>query len=197
MPSVYEGLMMDNNFDTTPFELAMRSYQASQNATHLAGHTPQWVIECQDIFNSTSKEEWGGNGTPCLWVKLGSKRLISHDCSGQLTGDGRILPSDTVVCMKHGTWGPMLEMCMWNHVTLANVKIHRIMQAQGETVILQTFEHTTCCVKNYQQEGDYIEFSFNFMMFKDIFIKYDKEGGKVGQVASFYNYETLESDIEA
>ena len=80
---------------------------------------------------------------------------------------------------------------------LANIKIHRIMQAQGETVILQTFEHSTCAVKNYQQEGDYIEFSFNFMIFKDIFVKYDKEGGKVGQVASFYNYETLESDIEA
>ena len=183
--------------DFTAYDLFMKSVNSSHNIQQAAAQSPQYMIEAGDIFASNATEGPLGNASPCMWIETGSARLATHDCSGELTGDGRVVANDTVVCMRYGSWAPAIQLHMWEGIHLEAIKIYRIMKVGQTNQIIQTLTHSTCYFKTYEQNCDLIKFTFGFSKFEDDNIFFNHNGEKAGHIATSHNFESLEATTDA
>lgn len=163
----------------------------SHNQDGGGAQTPQYIIQCEDFFDSDI-DGFEGDATPCLWVEVGSCRLATYDSSGELSGDGRIVTQDPVVCMKYGSWGPIIQQYMWEGKHNEKMSIKRFTNIKGTKIIIQELNYKICLIKTYHQSGDTITFSFCAVEVEDVSIAYDqKDGTKIGNTATQFNTSSL------
>ncbi|MDR3156207.1 MAG: hypothetical protein LBT90_03885 [Holosporaceae bacterium] len=165
-----------------------------KNTWHGA-QTPQYIIKCADFFSS-DLEGFEDDGAPCFGIRHGASRLITYNSSGQLSGDGKILTSDTMVCMKYGDWGPIIYQYMVEGRTLELLNIWRFISVEGTKKCIQELNYKQCQIKTYKQyligeDMEYIVFSFGYVWVEDACIVYDHTGKNTGKVATSFSIGTL------
>lgn len=153
------------------------------------GKTPKYVIKCAKLFSSKMKNL--EDCAPCDWVKTGGSRITSFDASGKLNGDTRITGKDPIVSMKYGPWGPVLQQYMYEGTKLEEICVYRLMDINGEVIIIQQLNYDTCLLKTYDQDEDKIIFTFCYVALEDLHISYDQDGHKLGQNGMQFDFTTL------
>jgi hypothetical protein len=162
----------------------------SHNSENGGAQTPQYIIQCKEFFGSDI-EGFEDNSTPCLWIEVGSVRLSTYDSSGELFGDGRIITRDPIVCMKYGSWAPIIQQYMFEGKNIPAISVKRFVSINGTKVIIQELNYDTCLMKTYEQDGDTITFTFCFVAVEDVNIAYDHEGKKLGNTATKFDTGSL------
>ncbi len=153
------------------------------------GKSPKYVVRCKDIFSSSMKGL--EDCAPCDWVKTGGSRITTFDSSGKLNGDTTISGKDPIVCMQYGPWAPILQQYMYTGTKLEKISIYRLMDINGEKIIIQQLNYTTCLIKTYDQEADKILFTFCFVSLEDLQIAYTQDGHKLGQNGMKFDFSML------
>ena len=180
-------------FSSTPKNKTLNKDYESNNADMGSAYTPQYMISCEDFFSS-NVEGMEDDSAPCLWVETGGARIATYDSSGELSGDGRIVCKDAVVCMKYGSWGPIIQQYMFEGKKLDTIAIKRMISINGTKVIIQTITYGTCLIKTYEQSGDTITFSYCYVSIEDVNTAYGHDGTKVGNTGVKFDYSTLKSE---
>ncbi|GHU15051.1 hypothetical protein FACS189449_12440 [Alphaproteobacteria bacterium] len=166
------------------------SRDESRNSDMVAAVTPQYLVVCEDFFECELEGDFHDNATPCLWFKVGSKRLITNDSTGELSGDGRIICSDPTICMKYGSWAPLIQDYLYAGKNVTKMGIRRLSSINGTKVVIQAIDYETCLMKMYQQKDDTIEFTFSAISAQDVITMYDDAGTKVGNIGTKFNFVT-------
>ncbi|MDR0677752.1 MAG: hypothetical protein LBF57_03745 [Holosporaceae bacterium] len=179
-----------NMFSMTPPHDMLKKSHESVNASVGGAATPQYMIKCKDFFMS-EVDGMDGDSAPCLWIELGAARMVTWDSSGEQSGDGKIITKDPVVCMKAGSWNPVIQQFMYEGKTVTSIAILRLISIHGTKVVIQEITYETDLIKTYQQHGDTITFSFCYVVGTDVIITYDSEGNKLGQSAVTFDSNTL------
>ena len=181
---------MNADFEARIRVVDQKVEKMEEEAKKKGSHTPQFLIKCDDIFSSDidGSEK---DGAPCLWIDTGSERHATHDASGEHTGDGKVVGEDVIVCMKYGSWGPLLQEGMLAGKVLDEINIHRLISNHGKQVTAQELTYENCLIKFYRQSGDHIIFSFGYSAVEDLKIKYDAKGTKTGQVGMKFDFSKL------
>lgn len=180
-------------FSSTPKNKTLNKDYESNNADMGSAYTPQYMISCEDFFSS-NVEGMEDDSAPCLWVETGGARIATYDSSGELSGDGRIVCKDVVVCMKYGSWGPIIQQYMFEGKKLETIAIKRMISINGTKVIIQTITYGTCLIKTYEQSGDTITFTYCYVSLEDVNTAYGHDGTKVGNTGVKFDYSTLKSE---
>lgn len=180
-------------FGSTPKNKMQTKDYESNNADMGSAYTPQYMISCEDFFSS-NVEGMEDDSAPCLWVETGGARIATYDSSGELSGDGRIVCKDVVVCMKYGSWGPIIQQYMFEGKKLETIAIKRMISINGTKVIIQTITYGTCLIKTYEQSGDTITFTYCYVSLEDVNTAYGHDGTKVGNTGVKFDYSTLKSE---
>lgn len=168
----------------------LRDESGSLNNNLVSSVTPQWMIKCDDFFDS-DVEGFDADSTPCLWVKLGASRSTSYDSGGEMTGDGRITSKSVIVSMKYGSWAPLIQQYMYEGKNVKALSLIRFSNIEGTKVIIQQIDYTTCKIERYVQDGDIITFAFNFTKVVDTNTAYGADGTKIGNTAIEFDSSTL------
>ncbi len=168
-----------------------RTIHEGQGETEISKHgkTPKYVICCDKIFSSEMKGL--EDCAPCDWIKTGGSRITQFDSSGKLSGDTRITGKDPIISMKYGSWAPIIQQFMYDGTKLDTIGIYRLMDINGEIIIIQKLHYKTCLIKTYDQDADKILFSFCYVSLEDLHIAYDTEGHKLGQNGMQFDFTTL------
>ena len=157
-----------------------------QNDPHGGGHTPQYTITCPDIFGSDLGQIDGNDAStdtaPIIWVIVGSARLATYDSSGELSGDGRVVCRDIIICMKYGGWAPVIQQYMYEGKKVDKIVIKRLISVNGTLIVIQEITYETCLFKTYEQNGDTITYTFTFVKYIDLSKAYGHDGTAVGNV---------------
>jgi hypothetical protein len=170
-------------------------------STMHGAQTPQYIIKCPDFF-SCDVEGYEDVGAPCYGVRHGASRLITYNSSGQLSGDGKVVTSDTVVCMKYGDWSPIIYQFMREGRTLEAMGIWRFISVEGTKKCIQELNYKQCQIKTYKQyligeDMEYIVFSFGYVWVEDACIVYDHAGKSLGRTATSFNIGTLKVEASS
>jgi hypothetical protein len=182
-------------FNTSPRQNMVGKSDESLNATIGGAKTPQYVITCKEFFDSDI-EGMADDGTPCLWIETGGARLATFDSSGELSGDGKIISKDPIVCMKYGSWGPLIQQYMFEGKKLDKITVTRLTSINTTVIPIQTLDYEVCLIKTYEQTGDTITFSFCYVSITDTNIAYDHSTGeKIGQTAMKFNFGSLKVEL--
>lgn len=174
----------------------------SHNSAVGAAKTAQYVIQCKDLFFSSEIEPQSGDkvkvnsdyAAPCLWFELGSSRLNTYDTSGELFGDGRIVAKSPIVCMKYGSWAPVIQQYLFEGRSIDELSIYRLQSAEGTARIIQQLNFKTCVVTIYEQFGDSIVFSFSYIVLQDacdVFAFRSNSEGRAGWLATTIDYSEM------
>lgn len=156
-----------------------------------ASKSAQFLIRCQDLGFSCSIEKFTKDSTPCTWFEIGGARLNTYDSSGELSGDGRMFAKDALVCMKYGSWGPLIQQAMYNGKTILKIDILRLASVETCTEILQELNFENCLIKIYEQSAESIFFAFSFAILRDISNKYNQDSTLSGAIAAEINYPAM------
>jgi hypothetical protein len=160
-----------------------------------SGKTPQYVITCKDVFNSTLGEIGGADASadtaPCKSIKLGSGRLATYKSSGQQVGDGQIVGSDIWVWMEYGSWSPIIQQYLYEGKKMDEISIKRLISISGTLVVIQEIVCKTCMFKTYDQTGDTIAFSFCYVNYTDMSKSYGHDGTALGTIGVEIDYGTV------
>ncbi|MDR2158112.1 MAG: hypothetical protein LBO02_02230 [Holosporaceae bacterium] len=182
-------------FNSSPRHDMVGKSDESMNSTTGGAKTPQYVITCKDFFDSDI-EGMDEDSTPCLWIETGGGRLVTYDSSGELGGDGKIVNKDPVVCMKYGSWGPLIQQYMYTGKKLDLITVTRLTSIEQTIVPIQRLEYATCLIKTYEQYGDTVTFSFCYIEITDTNIAYNHNTGeKLGQTAMKFNMGSLKVEL--
>lgn len=151
-----------------------------------AATTPQYVINAESIFKSHMEgyQQWA----PCLWFELGTARINTLDSSDQFTGDGRVVSKTTSVCMKYGSWGPILHEYLATGHPITNIVIKRLATVHSGFVELQATQYTNSYITTYEQRGEKIFFTFSFEKITDAQLVYNNAGVREGVSAFEFDY---------
>ncbi|MDR3179978.1 MAG: hypothetical protein LBT70_03705 [Holosporaceae bacterium] len=166
------------------------SKDESTNSDMGAAATPQMLIVCEDFFEC-DVDGFTDNATPCLWFDIGCCRLITNDSTGELSGDGRVIAQDPVVCMKYGSWAPIIQEYLYSGKNVPKIGLRRLSSINGTKVIIQEVNYEICLMKTYRQKDDTIEFTFSAITVEDINILYDNTGTKIGNTGTKFDYSTM------
>lgn len=168
----------------------IRDEFGSVNESSRSSVTPQWVVECPQLFSGTIQGR-EGNTTPCLWIKVGAYRDTSYDTSGELYGDGAVVSDNVVVAMRYGSWGPFIQDFMYNGKNIPKISLVRFSHIEGTQIEVQRIDYFVCKICQYVQKDDIITWSFNFVKVIDTNIAYNNDGSKIGNAAVEYNSDSL------
>jgi hypothetical protein len=187
--------MFNNSFSAHNGANLFSKTADGHNDPHGAIQAPQYYISSEKIFESDVLKDitgdWAKDSVPCLWVEIGLARLVTHDSSGQLTGDGRVVTQDPMVCMKYGTWAPILEARLFEGEAITKIEIRRTSNIAKKVQILQLTKYNVCHIKTFKQAGDTITFTFNYESMGDVSMKYTHDGSLKGNTAVTYSVKTL------
>jgi hypothetical protein len=165
-------------FNSSPRSDMLKNSDQTLNSGVGGGKAPQYVIQSEDpddMFDSDLDKDFAKTA-PALWVELGGARLATYDSSGQLSGDGKVVCKDTIVCMKYGAWAPTIQEHMFKGDTIQTITIKRLISTKSTLVIIQQIDYAQCLFKTYEQAGDTITFSFCFTKLTDLSNVYDHTG---------------------
>ncbi|MDR1334221.1 MAG: hypothetical protein LBJ71_03315 [Holosporaceae bacterium] len=182
-------------FGSTPMANATAQGDDNFNSHFGSGKTPQFVITCKDIFSSDLGEIGGADASvdtaPCITIDLGSARVATYDSSGQQSGDGTIVSKDIHICMKYGSWGPIIQQRLYEGTKIDEIIIKRVISINGTLVVIQEITCKICMFKNYKQDGDAIKFSFCFVNYTDLSKSYAHDGTALGVVGVEFDHGTV------
>lgn len=154
--------------------------------------TPQWLIDCGDFFDG-EVDGCEDTATPCLKFKTGSCRVVTHDSSGELHGD-HIEMQNCIVCMRYGSWGPLLQENMNLGKKSEKMIVKRITSIDNATVIIQTLTYSNCRITGYEQKESLIAFAFSYTAYEDIANVYEQGTNKLlGKSGTAFDAQTLKS----
>ncbi|MDR2724065.1 MAG: hypothetical protein LBB25_02555 [Holosporaceae bacterium] len=179
----------NNMFEAIPRPDMLGKSDASLNAPIGGSKTPQYTIETgsdDDIFSSDMNGDFA-KAAPVLWIETGGARLATYDSSGQLSGDGKIVCRDPILCMKYGDWSPALQQYMFEGKKITTIIVKRVISVSGTLVVIQEITYGTCLIKTYMQSGDTITFSFCYVTITDLSKAYDHQGTLIGNVGVTYD----------
>jgi hypothetical protein len=186
--------MFDNSFNSPRNDMAAKSGE-SLNSDKGGAQTPQYIIVCEDFFDSDI-EGFEENASPALWAEVGAARIATYDSSGESTGDGRIVTQDPIVCMKYGSWSPLIQQYMFEGKVVKEIGIKRFISINKTKEIIQELTYSICQIKTYVQAGDTTTFTFCFENMIDSSLSYDHEGKALGRYAVNYNIATMKVTLE-
>lgn len=167
--------------------------EAGSNTVRTAASTPQYVITCPDFFHSLI-EGWASDTAPCLWVEMGTTRYMTYDSADGIWGDGRIAAKYPKVCMKYGTWAPLIHQALHDGKVIESIIIKRITSVTTTKTILQETTYSTCEITIYEQRGDKIVFGFSYINIMDVGTLILPSGETKGNVGFQFDYGTLKSE---
>ncbi|MDR0632419.1 MAG: hypothetical protein LBF54_04270 [Holosporaceae bacterium] len=184
-----------NMFEQTARPANLSTNDKGQNDAKGGGHTPQYTITCPDIFGSDLGEIDGNDASadtsPIIWIVLGSARLATYDSSGELSGDGRIVCRDIIICMKYGGWAPVIQQYMYEGKKIDKITVKRLISINGTLIVIQEITYETCLFKTYEQNGDTITFTFTFVKYTDLSKAYGHDGTAIGNVGVTFDYGSV------
>ena len=173
----------------------LRDESGSLNEAVVSSVLPQWMIKCEDFFDS-DVEGFDGDSTPCLWVKVGASRKTTYDAGGELTGDGKITSRSVIVSMKYGSWAPLIQQYMYEGKNVKALSLIRFSCIEGTKVIIQQIDYTVCKIEQYVQDGDVITFAFNFVKVVDTNTAYGTDGTKIGNTAVVFDSSSVKVELK-
>jgi hypothetical protein len=160
------------------FNSSSRSDMVNKSDESLNSHigaakTPQYIIKAEgdtftELFSSDLEDPAEvQNAAPILWIETGGARLSTVDSCGELSGDGKIVAKDPIVCMKYGGWAPEIQNAMYLGKNIDKLFIMRVISKESTLVVIQELKHEKCFIKTYEQAGDTITFSFCYAILTD------------------------------
>ena len=170
---------------------AIPSSEVTFNKDGVGSTSPQWLIKCKELFCSDIDGDDGDDSAPIVYVKGGEIRHVSNDCSGEHSGDGRVIASDVTVCMKFGSWAILIRQHLNKSIVLEKVEVLRYAIFNDTRIVLQTTEYGLVLIKSFWQENDLIYFTFNFVELTDTWISYGHNGKKIGNTSTYVNLSSV------
>lgn len=157
-----------------------------------SAQTPQWLIDCGDFFGS-KVDGCEDTASPCLKFKTGSRRVVTHDSSGELHGD-HIKMQYCIVCMRYGSWAPWLQEHMNLGKKSDKMALKRITSIENATEIIQALTYFNCRITGYEQKESLIAFAFSYTAYEDIANVYEQGTNQLlGKSGTAFDAQTLKS----
>jgi hypothetical protein len=169
--------------------LILKNVETHNSKDHDTSKTPEYLIQCSDFFESGV--DGFDNASPCLWVEMGFAKTVKYDSSGKLSGDGKIINDDPVVCMNYGSWGPIIQQYMFEGTKIKAIGVKRFRSVEKHKEVIQELTYSTCLIKTYKQKGDTIIFTFCYVSLEDASVSFDHEGKKLGRTATMFDTISL------